>query len=105
MIGRAVGQDQLAAFQLGDRLSHRGIGLERRVVDLVHVGEVIVSAHAVLGHHAAHRGAVAAVISPPDPPRFPPPPPQPGAPQPPPLFFDPPPPTYVMWGQRVYALS
>ena len=32
------------------------------MIDLVHIGEVIVGAHAMLGHHAAHAGAVAAVI-------------------------------------------
>ena len=62
VIGRAVGQDQLAAGQLRDRCAHRGIGLERRVIDPVHIGEVVVGAHAMLGHHAAHGGAVTAVI-------------------------------------------
>ena len=32
------------------------------MIDLVHIGEIVVGAHAVLGHHAAHGGAVAAVI-------------------------------------------
>ena len=62
MVGRAVGQDQLAPRQFCDRRAHRRIGLQRRMVDLVHVGEIVVGAHAVLGHHAAHAGAVAAVI-------------------------------------------
>ena len=62
VVGRAVGQDQLAARQPGDRRAHRRVRLERRMIDLVHVSEVIVGAHAVLGHHAAHAGAVAAVI-------------------------------------------
>ncbi len=39
-----------------------GFGLQRRVVDPVHIGEEIVGADAMLGHHAAHRGAVAAVV-------------------------------------------
>src|SRR6478609_3656846 len=40
------------------------------MVDLVHIGEVVVGAHAVLGHHAAHAGAVAAIIILLDPARF-----------------------------------
>ena len=32
------------------------------MIDLVHVGQIIVGVHAMLGHHAAHAGAVAAVI-------------------------------------------
>ena len=62
MVGRAVGQDQLASGQFCDRRAHRRIGLQRRMIDLVHIGEIVVGAHAVLGHHAAHGGAVAAVI-------------------------------------------
>ena len=62
MVGRAVGQDQLAAGKFCDRRAHRGVGLQRRMIDLVHVGQIIVGVHAVLGHHAAHAGAVAAVI-------------------------------------------
>src|ERR1700722_10729616 len=62
MVGRAIGQDQLAPGQFGDRSTHRRVGLERRMIDLVHVSKVIVGAHAVFAHHAAHAGAVAAVI-------------------------------------------
>ena len=62
MVGRAVGQDQLAAGKFCDRSPHRGVRLQRRVIDLVHVGQIIVGMHAMLGHHAAHAGAVAAVI-------------------------------------------
>src|SRR6266567_3617510 len=32
------------------------------MIDLVHVGEVVVGAHAMQGHHAAHRGAEAQII-------------------------------------------
>ena len=32
------------------------------MIDLVHIGEKVVGVHAVLGHHAAHGGAVALVI-------------------------------------------
>ena len=32
------------------------------MIDPVHIGQVVVGVHAVLGHHAAHAGAVAAVI-------------------------------------------
>ena len=32
------------------------------MIDPVHIGQIIVGVHAVLGHHAAHAGAVAAVI-------------------------------------------
>ena len=40
----------------------RRIGLERRMVDLMHEIEEVVGLHAVLGHHPAHRGAVALVV-------------------------------------------
>ena len=40
------------------------------MIDLVHIGEIVVGVHAVLGHHAAHGGAVAAVIVLLDPARF-----------------------------------
>src|SRR5437870_4494253 len=62
MIHRAVGEDQLAAGQFCDCRPHRRIGLQRRMVDFVHIAKEIVGADAVLGHHAAHGGAVAAVI-------------------------------------------
>ena len=62
MVGRAVGQDQLAAGKFCDRSPHRRVRLQRRVIDLVHIGQIIVGVHAMLGHHAAHAGAVAAVI-------------------------------------------
>ena len=62
MVGRAIGQDQLAAGKSCDRRPHRGVRLQRRVIDLVHIGQIIVGMHAMLGHHAAHAGAVAAVI-------------------------------------------
>jgi hypothetical protein len=61
MIHRAVGEDQLAAGQLCDRSPHHRIGLQRRVVNLVHISQKVVRADAVLGHHAAHGGAVAAI--------------------------------------------
>ena len=59
---RAVGEDQLAAGKLLDRGAERWVRLERRVVDLVHEGEIRVRVHPVLGHHAAHRGAVTLVV-------------------------------------------
>ena len=59
---RAVGEDQLAAGQFLDRGAERGVRLERRMVDVVHEGEIVVRVHPVLGHHAAHRGAVALVV-------------------------------------------
>ena len=62
MIGRAVGQDQLAARQPFDRRTHRRIGLERRVIDLMDVSEIVVGGDAVFGHHAAHAGAEALVV-------------------------------------------
>ena len=62
MGARAVGEDQLAARQSLDRGAERRVRLQRRVVDLVHVVEEIVRLHPVLGHHPAHRGAVALVI-------------------------------------------
>src|ERR1041385_2207777 len=40
------------------------------MVDLVHVGEIFVGAHAMQAHHAAHAGAVAAVIILLNPPRL-----------------------------------
>ena len=62
VLARAVGEDELAAGQPLDRGAERGVRLERRMIDLVHIGEVVVRVHPVLGHHPAHRGAVAAVI-------------------------------------------
>src|SRR6202012_4051276 len=32
------------------------------MIDLMHIGEIVVGAHAMLGHHAAHRGAVAPIV-------------------------------------------
>ena len=34
VIGRAISQDQLAAFQPRDRFAHHGVRLERRMIDL-----------------------------------------------------------------------
>ena len=62
MLAGAVGENQLAAGQLLECQAERGVGLERRVVDLMHEIEEVVRLHAVLGHQPAHRGAVAAVI-------------------------------------------
>src|SRR6267142_1383861 len=70
MVGRAVGQDQLASGEFRDRSSHRRVRLQRRMIDFVHVSEIVVGMHAMLGHHAAHGGAVAAVIVLLDPARF-----------------------------------
>src|SRR5947209_1752393 len=70
VIGRAVGEHQLAPRQLCDRGSHRRIGLERRMVDLMDVSEVVVGSDAMQAHHAAHAGAVAAVVILLDPPRL-----------------------------------
>ncbi len=58
----AVGEDQLAAGKLLDRGAEHRVGLQRRVVDVVHVAQELVGLHAVLGHQAAHRGAVALVV-------------------------------------------
>ncbi len=62
MLARAVGEDELAAGQFLERRAQRRIGLERRVIDLVHVVEVGVRIEPVLGHQPAHGGAVALVI-------------------------------------------
>ena len=62
VLARAVGEDELAARQLFERGAERRIGLERRMVDLVHELEIVVRLHAMLGHHSAHGGAVAPVI-------------------------------------------
>ena len=62
VIGRAIREDQLAPRQFCDCSPHRGIRLQRRVIDLVDVSEIIIRMHAMLGHHAAHGGAVAPVI-------------------------------------------
>ena len=62
MRARAVGEDELAARQLFDRIAELGIGQQRRVIDLVHELQEIVGLHAVLGHQPAHRGAVALVV-------------------------------------------
>ncbi len=70
MVGRAVGQDQLAPGQFCDRQAHRRVRLQRRMIDLVHISEIVVGVHAMFGHHAAHGGAVAAVVVLLDPARF-----------------------------------
>ena len=62
VLARAVGEDELAARQLLDRVAELGIGQQRRMVDLVHELEEVVGLHAVLGHQPAHGGAVALVI-------------------------------------------
>src|SRR3954465_616293 len=62
VIGRTVGQDQLAPGELGDRGPHRGVRLKWRMVDLMHIGEIIVGMYAMFGHHPAHRGAIAKVV-------------------------------------------
>src|SRR5882724_972097 len=62
VIGRADGQNQLASGKPCDRRTHRRIRLQRRMIDLVHIGEIVVGTHAVFGHHAAHAGAVAAIV-------------------------------------------
>ncbi len=70
MVGRAVGQDQLASGQFCDRQPHLRVRLQRRMIDLVHISQIVVGVHAMLGHHAAHGGAVAAVVVLLDPARF-----------------------------------
>ena len=62
VFARAVGEDQLAAGQLFQRRAQRRIGLDRRMVDLMHDFQIIIGLHAVLDHQSAHRGAVAPVI-------------------------------------------
>src|SRR5215831_4144942 len=62
MSARAVGQDQLASRQAFDRRSQRCVRRERRMVDLMYEVEEIVGLHAMHGHQAAHRGAVALVV-------------------------------------------
>ena len=42
MGGRTVGENQLAARKPFDRRAHRRIGVERRVVDLMDVSEIVV---------------------------------------------------------------
>ena len=70
MVGRAVGQDQLASGEFGNRRTHLRVRLQRRMIDLMHIGQIVVGMYAVLGHHAAHGGAVAAVVVLLDPARF-----------------------------------
>src|SRR3977135_1471555 len=70
MVGRAVGQDQLASGEFCDGSAHRGVRLQRRMIDFVYVSEIVVGTHAMLGHHATHRGAIAAVVVLLDPARF-----------------------------------
>ena len=62
MRARAVGEDELAARQLRDRRAERGVGRQRRVIDLVHELEKFVRLQAVLRHQPAHGGAVTLVI-------------------------------------------
>ncbi len=40
------------------------------MIDPVHIGEIVVGVHAMLGHHTAHGGAVAAIVVLLDPARF-----------------------------------
>src|ERR1700687_884425 len=40
------------------------------MIDSVHIGEIVIGAHAMLGHHAAHGGAIAAIVVLLDPARF-----------------------------------
>ena len=62
VLAGAVGHDQLAPGQLFDRRAEHRIWHKRRVVDLMDELEIVVGLQAVLGHQAAHGGAVAAVI-------------------------------------------
>ena len=62
MLAGAVGENELAAGQFRKRRSERRIGLNRRMVDLMHDLEIIVGLHSVLDHQPAHRGAVTTVI-------------------------------------------
>src|SRR5262245_56233143 len=59
---RAVGQDQLAPRQALDRRAQCRVRRERRMIDLMHKIEEVVGLHPVLGHQAAHRGAVSLVV-------------------------------------------
>src|SRR5215468_6171470 len=62
MSARAVGQDQLTSRQMLNRRSQGCVRRKRRMVDLMHEIEEVVGLHAVHGHQAAHRGAVALVV-------------------------------------------
>ena len=62
MMARAVGEYEFAARQLGDGRAQRGIGLERRMIDLMHDFKKLVRLEPVLLHQAAHRRAVAAIV-------------------------------------------
>ena len=62
MRARAVGQDELAAGELRDRRAERGVGRQRRVIDLMHDLQKLIRLQAVLLHQAAHGRAVAPVI-------------------------------------------
>ena len=44
------------------RVAERRVRLQRRMVDLVDVGEIVVGRDAVQGHHAAHGGAEAQIV-------------------------------------------
>ncbi len=59
---RAVGEHELAARELGDRRAERGVGRQRRVIDLMNDFEEFVRVEAVLLHEPAQRRAVAPVI-------------------------------------------
>ena len=62
MFPRAVGENEFAAGQFFQRGAERRIGLDRRMVDLMHDLEIFVGLHIVLDHQPAHRRAVALVI-------------------------------------------
>ncbi len=57
----AIGENELAPRQPLQRSAERRVGLDRRMIDLMDVIEVVVRIHAVLDHHASHRGAIAPV--------------------------------------------
>ena len=58
----AVGENELAAGQLGNGGAERRIGLQRRMVDLMHDFEKFIRFEPMLLHQAAHGRAVAPVI-------------------------------------------
>ena len=62
----AVGEDELAAGQRGDRRLQCRVRRHRRQVDVVHIVEKAPRLDAVLQHEAAQRGAVIEEEAPPE---------------------------------------
>src|SRR5262245_27432472 len=62
MLARAVGEDEPAPRQPGERRGKFGRGVNRTQIDVVHIVEEIVGRHVMQAHQPRERGAVLVVI-------------------------------------------